>query len=175
VANKRVYSKISNDEYERKLRRVMERLDVQEYRFDYSRFNAWVQFTYKGGQYHFEHSPENARVHDQKIEYGSDCFVQIVYSLEDIARMVERGIYDLSVWVSGMKMLPAAVDESTKLPACFVRLGFTEIPESEAAVDEKFKRLTRVVHPDSGGDNEGMKALIEAREQAKAYLGGERS
>ena len=34
-------------------------------------------------------------------------FAQLVKTLEDIARMVERGIYDLSTWIEGMKTLPS--------------------------------------------------------------------
>jgi hypothetical protein len=169
VANKKLYA--DADKYEGKLARVMDRLGVTDYTFDWGRWGAVVQFTYKGGQYRFEHSVDNARSHDQKITWGSDCFAQIVRTLEDLARMVERGIYDLQVWVAGMKMLPAAKE----IPSFFVRLGFAAIPESEAAVEEKFKTLAKVVHPDQGGDSEEMKALIEAREQAKQWFGNGKS
>ena len=44
-----------------------------------------------------------------KMAYGSDCFAQIVLSLEDLARMAERGIYELQTWLSGMQYLPPPV------------------------------------------------------------------
>jgi hypothetical protein len=171
MGGKRLYSKISNEEYERKLYNVMKRLKVTEYTFDYSRFAAWVQFTYKGNQYHFEHSPENARAHGQKIEYGSDCFAQIVYSLEDIARMVERGIYDLQVWAAGMKVLPPPVE----VPTFFRFMGFDRVPDSIEDVEARYRQLSLQMHPDQGGSSEDFQKLTDSRERAKQYFGGDRS
>ena len=102
--------------YEAKLEKVMTRLGVDQYDYDWSRFECWVSFVYKGQNYRFSHSVENARAHGVNIRYGSDVFAQVVLSLEDLARMVERGIYDLSTWVSGMKYLPAG----ERLEPCFV-------------------------------------------------------
>lgn len=148
----------------------MERLGVQEYHYDYGRWEAWIQFLYKGNLYRFEHSVNKAQEHGQKLHYGSDCFAQLVLTLEDLARMVERGIYDLQVWVSGMKMLP----EATKIPECFVRLGFTEIPSCPDDVNRRYRQLAKVAHPDAGGNEKEMIALQEARDQALEYFGGDK-
>ena len=94
--------------YEAKLEKVMARLGVEQYDYDWSRFECWVSFTYKGQLYRFSHSVQNAQEHGVNIKYGSDVFAQVVLSLEDLARMVERGIYDLGTWVAGMKYLPEA-------------------------------------------------------------------
>ncbi|MEW6573148.1 MAG: hypothetical protein AB1374_05895 [Bacillota bacterium] len=101
-------------EYEQKLHRVMRRLGVKEYQFDYSRFEAWVQLTYKGSLYRFEHTVARAQARGQKISYGSDCFAQIVLSLEDLSRMIERGIYDLQTWIAGMKSLPPTKEKALR-------------------------------------------------------------
>lgn len=145
------------DTYEAKLERVMSRLGVENYDYDWSRFECWVSFVYKGSMYRFSHSVENARSHGIDIRYGSDVFAQVVLSLEDIARMVERGIYDLSVWVAGMKYLP----EAKRLDACFSALGFSAMPQSKEAVKAQYKRMAKAMHPDTGGDEKAFVALTE--------------
>lgn len=154
--------------YEAKLEKVMARLDVEQYDYDWSRFECWVSFTYKGQPYRFSHSVTNAKAHGVNIKYGSDVFAQVVLSLEDLARMVERGIYDLSTWVAGMKYLPAAVE----LPDCFRVLQFEAIPEDRQEVDRQFKRLAKVAHPDAGGTEQQFRVLQAAREQALGWFDG---
>lgn len=154
--------------YEAKLEKVMARLGVEQYDYDWSRFECWVSFTYKGQPYRFSHSVANAKAHGVDIKYGSDVFAQVVLSLEDLARMVERGIYDLSTWVSGMKYLPAAVE----LPDCFRVLQFEAIPEDRQEVDRQFKRLAKVAHPDAGGTEQQFRVLQAAREQALGWFDG---
>lgn len=158
------------ENYEAKLERVMERLGAESYDYDWSRRECWVEFTYKGGRYRFAHSLENAAAHGVTLKFGSDAFAQVVLSLEDLARMVERGIYDLSTWVAGMKLLP----EPEKLETCFVALGFSRRPESAEEVREKYRRLSKAVHPDTGGDAEAFQALTENYEKAMAAMKGEK-
>ena len=100
MASKKIYS--SPELYEDKLVRVMARLGIEEgdYNYDWSRQECWVEFRYKGELYRFSHSVKNAQEHGISLQYGSDAFAQVVLSLEDLARMVERGIYDLSTWVA---------------------------------------------------------------------------
>ena len=154
--------------YEAKLEKVMARLGVEQYDYDGSRFECWVSFTYKGQPYRFSHSVTNAKAHGVNIKYGSDVCAQVVLSLEDRARMVERGIYDLSTWVAGMKYLPAAVE----LPDCFRVLQFEAIPEDRQEVDRQFKRLAKVAHPDAGGTEQQFRVLQAAREQALGWFDG---
>lgn len=168
MASKKQYG--TADNYERKLERVMERLGADDYNYNFDRFSCFVEFHYKGQLYRFDHSIENAKSRGIDLKYGSDAFAQVVLSLEDLARMVERGIYDLQVWVSGMKMLP----EARKIPECFVRLGFTEIPAGQDDVNRRFRQLAKVAHPDAGGNEKEMIALQEARDQALEYFGGEK-
>ena len=153
--------------YEAKLEKVMSRLGVDKYDYDWSRFKCWVEFFYKGQPYRFEHSVENAQAHGVKIQYGSDVFAQVVLSLEDLARMVERGIYDLSTWVAGMKCLPASAD----IPACFKVLQFNELPTPEE-LQKRFRQLSKVAHPDGGGSEEQFISLKSAYDEALEMLKG---
>ena len=154
------------ESYEAKLERVMARLGVDEYDFDWSRHGGWVTFQYKGSAYHFEHSIENAAQRGAKLKYGSDAFAQLVLSLEDLARMVERGIYDLSVWVAGMKYLPAPKE----LEPCFAALGFTKRPQSQEELSKQYKLMAKALHPDSGGDADAFRQLCENYKQCKELL-----
>ena len=155
------------DNYERKLSKVMERLGVADHKFDYSRFSAWIHFTYKGSLYRFEHTVEKAKERGVDIRYGSDAFAQLVLSLEDLARMVERGIYDLSEWAAGMKYLPAPVE----VPDFIRALGFNLIPSREA-LRARYRELIKELHPDNGGSEDDFKSMQRACEQAMAYLDG---
>ena len=154
--------------YEAKLEKVMGRLGVEEYDYDWSRFECWVSFVYKGQPYRFSHSVDNAKAHGVNIRYGSDVFAQVVLSLEDLARMVERGIYDLSTWVAGMKYLP----EGKRLDPCFAGLGFLEHPASVEVVKAQFKRMAKAMHPDVGGDEAAFVALEENYRQCLKLMEG---
>lgn len=156
--------------YESKLKKVMERLGVKDYDYNWDRFSCWVEFRYKGQAYKFSHSVENAQAHGVNIKYGSDVFAQVVLSLEDLARMVERGIYDLSTWVAGMKFLP----EPSKMPDCFKVLQFQTIPQTEKEITDRFKQLAKSAHPDAGGTDDQFRLISEARDKALEYLKGEK-
>ena len=154
------------ENYEAKLEKVMARLGIEKYNYNWDRFSCWVEFQYKGQLYRFSHSLENAKAHGQTVRYGSDVFAQVVLALEDLARMVERGIYDLSTWVSGMKYLPPP----TEIPDCFRVLGYDRIPESKEEVGRRFKQLAKSAHPDAGGSDERFKMLNTAYEQALKHF-----
>lgn len=152
--------------YEAKLEKMMARLGVEEYDYDWSRRECWVSFTYKCQPYRFAHSLDNAHAHGVNVQYGSDLFAQVVLSLEDLARMVERGIYDLSTWVAGMRYLP----EATHISPCFAALGFSTVPESVEDVKARYKRLAKAVHPDAGGSEKDFQALTANYNAALAEM-----
>ncbi len=154
------------DFYERKLRTVMERLGVAKYNYNWDRFGGHVDFLYKNEWYRFEHSVQKAQARGVKLQYGSDAFAQVVLALEDLARMVERGIYELSTWVAGMRFLPPPVE----VPACFKALGFTELPADAEDVRERYRTLAKTMHPDAGGSAETFKAMKAAADQAVALM-----
>lgn len=160
----------SADEYERKLARVMERLGVEQYNWNWDRWGCWVEFRYRGELYRFEHSIEKAKVRGIELRYGSDAFAQVVLALEDLARMVERGIYDLGTWVAGMKYLPPAVE----VPSFFRFLGFEQIPSEPEEIRERYRQMAKQMHPDAGGSEEDFMRLRDATEKGIKYFESKR-
>lgn len=152
-------------EYEKKLRRVMERFGVDNFHYDWSRSECFIEFTYRGQFYRFEHSLDKAAAHKQSINCVSDLFAQLVMSLEDIARMSERGIYELSTWIEGMKALPP----QKEIPNCFVKLGFDDVPTMDA-LKVKYRELAKVSHPDKGGSATLFNMYANAYQEAERYL-----
>ena len=152
--------------YEAKLEKVMSRLGVEKYNYNWDRFSCWIEFFYKGNLYRFEHSVENAKNHGNTVKYGSDVFAQVVLTLEDIARMTERGIYELQTWISGLKALPP----KTELPSCLAFLQFAEVPDTVQEVKERYRQLCKVYHPDAGGTAEMFQRLTEAEKEAISFL-----
>lgn len=157
----------SPDQYEKKLAKVMDRLGISEYNFNWDRWGCWVEFRYRGELYRFEHSTEKAKARGINLVYGSDAFAQVVKALEDLARMTERGIYELSTWVAGMKYLPPPME----IPTFFRFLGFTDIPAGPEEVKERYRQKAKIMHPDVGGDEEDFKALQRQAEAALKYFG----
>lgn len=151
--------------YEAKLEKVMQRLDVEKYDYNWDRFSCWVEFFYKNQLYRFEHSVENAKEHGVKVKYGSDIFAQLVLTLEDIARMTERGIYELQTWVAGLKALP----KPKEIPNCYRILGFTDIPTYEE-LKKRYRTLAKASHPDNGGKEQDFIKINSAFKEAEQAL-----
>ena len=164
MAAKKQYADI--DFYENKLKKVMERLGVSQYDYNWSRHDAFVSFYYKGQAYRFEHSVEKVNaLGKMKLTYGSDVFAQLVLALEDLARMVERGIYDLSVWCAGMKFLP----QKHELPQCYQILGFDKYANNpnKEEIEIAYKNMIKRTHPDNGGSIEEFNKVREAYKKCK--------
>jgi hypothetical protein len=156
-----------SQDYEKKLVRVMERLGAQEHDWNWDRHGSWVKFKYKGEWYQFEYTLEMAKAKGKNLTFGSDCFAKVVLTLERLALMVEDGIYDLQRWVKDMKFLPAAIE----VPSFLKFLGFVEIPKSEDEVRVKYKEMSKLMHPDKGGDSDDFVILQQAYEKSMAYIG----
>ena len=166
MASKKIYADIAT--YEAKLPRVMTRLGVEKYEYDWTRHTAFVQFFYKDRWYRFDHSIEKInKTGKMHLTYGTDVFAQIVLALEDLARMVERGIYDLDVWVAGMLYLPV----KEELPECFKLLGYTgsTVPNAED-LTARYKNLLKKAHPDNGGNTEDFMKLQQAIKECMDYI-----
>lgn len=172
MATGKIYS--SADSYEKKLGRVMERFGIAKGDYDWNadRHGAHVWFRYKGDIYRFEYTVAQATAKGEKVQYGSDAFARVVLTLEDLARMVERGIYDLQTWVSGMKFLPPP----KATPWWIVALGLdgpqTEPgPIDEARIRKAYREKAKTAHPDApGGSEEAFKTLTRAQEEGLAWL-----
>lgn len=158
--------------YEKKLAKVMSRFGIEpeKYDWDCNRSSCWVQFYYKGGLYRFEHSVQKAQEHGHKLSYGSDAFAQVVLALEDLARLVDRGIYDLQDWVAGMKSLPPAQE----LPSFCKLLGLDHLPQSEDEIEKAFRTMAKHNHPDVGGSDSFMRNLLAARTEAEDWFKGQK-
>lgn len=165
MAPSRHYSGSLTD-WAEKLARVMVRLEVEDYDWNADRHGGWIEFVYKHQRYRFEHTVAKAQDHGIRLTYGTDAFAQIVLSLEDLARMIQRGIYDLSTWVAGMRMLP----ERHTLPDCLTVMGFAEYPATVDAVKNRYRQLAKAAHPDQGGDPAWFHTLTEAARQAEAMV-----
>ncbi len=164
MATKKQYA--GPEMYEDKLARVMERFGATEYNYDWTRHMAFVEFRYKGQLYRFDHSVEKAQARGFKLTYGSDVFAQLVISLEDLARMAERGIYELQTWLEGMKFLPPPA----VVPEYFKALGFEAIPANVEDVRARFKTLAKQAHPDGGGSDDAFITLQEATRKAIEHI-----
>lgn len=160
---KKKYFDIKN--YENKLNRVMERFGVDTYNYGWNKDSCFIEFTYKNQNYRLEHSLAKAAKHNQDIYYVSDLFAELVMSLGDIAQITERGIYELSVWIEGMKTLP----QQKSIPQCFKILGFTEIP-TVAELKSKFRNLDKDSRLDNGGNSELFCSYQRAYAEAEEYL-----
>lgn len=156
------------DQYEKKLEKVMERFSVKEFNFNWDRFGCWIEFRYKGQLYRFDHSIEKARAKGVELRYGSDAFAQLVLALEDLARISERGIYDLQQWVAGMLFLPPSVP----IPEYFRFMGFTSMPADTSEVRDRYRTLAKQWHPDNHetGNEEMFKQLQTVAEQALKHF-----
>ena len=165
MANKKQYGPADN--YEGKLERVMARLGIESYNYNFDRYGCYVEFKYKGELYRFDHSIEKARARGVEIRYGSDAFAQVVLALEDLARMVERGIYELGTWVAGMKFLPPTIEA----PTFFRFMGFEQIPSGPKEVKERYRQLAKQMHPDNGGNEQDFNMLHDAAEKGMKYFG----
>jgi hypothetical protein len=89
--------------YEYRLKRVLERLKVDWYDFNWNRRGCFIEFRYKGELYRIDHNVEKARARGIKLQNGLEAFAEVILTLEDLAKIVERGICDLNSWVAGLK------------------------------------------------------------------------
>ncbi len=155
----------STVDYEGKLARVMERIGATDCKYDWTRTECYVEFMRQGQRYRFEHSLDKATSSGQRITLVSDLFAQLVLTLEALALASERGIYDLTAYISSFKALPPPKE----IPLCFVRLQFTDIPTQEELV-KRYRALAKVHHPDAGGTQDAFLQLTRDYEDAVAYL-----
>lgn len=141
----------TGEDMERKLARVMDRLGVEKYEYDWSQrrggADCYVEMIYHGRAYRFENSAEKSAKSGRGLIYASDLFASVVLALEGLARAVEQDIFTLDMLLSGVPSLPAG----KPLEQCFQRLGFTERPTSADEVKAQYKRLAKLHHPDAGG------------------------
>lgn len=163
--NKKKYSSDFPD-LESKLARVMDRLGVQRYQYDWtsSKNNAscFVEMEYQGRWYRFDNDRAKSAASGRGLVFPSDLFAAVVYALEGLARAVEQGIFSLDMLLVGLPQLEA---HAPKVEACFLELGFSARPESADDVKRQYRHLAKSVHPDAGGDRTAFDALTQNYEQ----------
>ena len=99
------------DMYERKLIKVMKRLKIEEYHFNWDRSSCFIEFQYHENVYRLEHSIQKAKEKGVIVlKNGLDCLSELVQSLEDLCQIIDRGTYHLDTWLFGMRQLPLEED-----------------------------------------------------------------
>lgn len=78
----------------------------------------------------------------------------------------KRPTYDLQNWIAGMKSLPPA----QSLPDFCAILGLDHLPQSEEEIKKAFREMAMVNHPDKGGSDVFMRALLAAKQEAEEWL-----
>lgn len=149
----------TTEDFEKKLGRVMDRLGVEQYQSNWNQgkdgASCFVEMVYGGKVYRFENSSQKSACCGRNLKFVSDLFAEVVYSLEGLARAVEKGIFTLDMLLAGVPALPAA----PPMEPCFVAMGFSSMPAGEDEVKEQYRRMAKVLHPDAGGDEAAFKTL----------------
>ncbi len=156
-----------------KLARLMERMGVEKYDYDYSETktakSCWVELMCNSRAYRFTNDTAKSAACGRGLIYTSDLFAEMVYALEDLARSIEKGIFTLDMLLEGKLALPAA---PTAEP-CFQALGFASRPETAAAVKERYRQLAKAMHPDGGGSSAAFAVLQENYRQCMELMEGQ--
>lgn len=97
---------------ERKLKKIMKRLKIEYYNYNWDRTSCYIEFQYQDNSYRMEHSVQKAKEKGLIVlRNGLDCLLELIQSLEDLCQIIERGTYKLETWVSGMKLLSSTEEE----------------------------------------------------------------
>ncbi len=153
--------------YEYKLEQVMRRLAVDSYNYNWDRWGCYVDFIYRGERYCFEHSVKKAKERGIELRSGSEAFIQLVLTFEDLARILERGVYGLEKWVQGMRHQSSSAEG--EVPGYFKVLGFEEIPSGPEEVQRRYQVMMERL-PAEGTGNDDLQRLKEAADQALRYF-----
>ncbi|PPA71660.1 hypothetical protein [Jeotgalibacillus proteolyticus] len=88
---------------EAKLRKVMKRLRIDQYNYNWDRSSCLIEFTYLEKSYRLEHSIDKAKKTGIIVNNGMDCLYELTSSLEDLSEIINRGTYKLEKWIHGME------------------------------------------------------------------------
>ncbi|MBN9654787.1 hypothetical protein GLW00_16450 [Halobacillus litoralis] len=99
---------------EKRLIKVVKRLKVENFNFNWDRNSCFVEFTYQGESYRLEHSVDKAKEKGIILRNGLDCLNELTQSLEDLGLIIDRGMYDFDTWIAGMRQSPS-VEETPEV------------------------------------------------------------
>lgn len=127
---------------ERRLTKVMKRLEIEEFHFNWDRSSCFIEFQYEGNSYRMEHTVQKAKEKGVIVlRNGLDCLMELVQSLEDLCQIIDRGTYKLETWVSGMKQSFSAEEISEfpkEVPIRYRSLGKQKQSEYNRNENEEF-------------------------------------
>jgi len=89
---------------ERKLSKVMKRLKINYFNFNWDRNSCFIEFSFEEKSYKLEHSIEKAKKQGVILKNGLDCLIDLTQSLEDLCGIIDRGTYRFELWIAGMKI-----------------------------------------------------------------------
>ncbi|MFQ3543170.1 hypothetical protein Q7A53_03730 [Halobacillus rhizosphaerae] len=117
---------------EKKLTRVIKRLEIENFNFNWDRSSCFIEFSYHDRSYRLEHSIEQAKKRGIILKNGMDCLNELTQSLEDLCRIMERGTYQFETWITGMRQ-PSFEQEQ---------------PEYQEEFHIRYKSLGKQKHPE---------------------------
>ncbi|WP_428910032.1 hypothetical protein [Niallia sp. Krafla_26] len=118
---------------EKRVKNVMTRLKIENFHFNWDRDSCFIEFDYQEQSYKMEHSVLKANEKGvYHVKNGLDCLMELVLTLEDLCKIIERGTYTLEYWVSSMEQEFQKEEVETH-----------EFPEY---VDERVPRIFRMRH-----------------------------
>ena len=120
---------------EKRVKNVMTRLKIEDFHYNWDRNSCFIEFNYQEQSYRMEHSALKAN--EKGVYYvknGLDCLMELVLTLEDLCKIIERGTYTLEYWVASMaQSVQEEVEEEE------VEEEIYEYPEYEDRVPRIFR------------------------------------
>ncbi|QQK74233.1 hypothetical protein HUG15_00420 [Salicibibacter cibarius] len=124
------------DNCESKLIKVMRRLKIEHYRFNWDRNSCYIEFRYQDKSYRLEHSIQNAKEKGIILRNGLDCLMELIHSLEDLCGIINRGTYTLETWIAGMNLSPEESEYQEELHIRYRSLGEQQRDRNETFVPD---------------------------------------
>lgn len=112
--------------WEKRVAKTMKRFRITEYEAKYNEDSAWINFKYRGNSYRFTLSPLQAGLWGYEFRSGYECFVQLVFALENFLKTVEHGAM---IWINGASLTPTPKDYDGLMEqlACIERARSAEV------------------------------------------------
>ncbi|WP_226584207.1 hypothetical protein [Halobacillus litoralis] len=98
---------------ERRLVKVIKRLKIEDFNFNWDRNSCFIEFSYQGECYRLEHSVNKAKEKGIILRNGLDCLNELTQSLEDLCVIIDRGMYSFETWITGMRD-PSSAKQSSE-------------------------------------------------------------